>query len=86
MRMPKVIDKEMVIGMVKMGFKQAVIADRLGCSTRQIRRIFRGLGLKADKIKLDTDVEEIVRDLCLRFESGEKASLRFGVSRQAILK
>ena len=80
------IDKEAVAGMAKMGFKQKVIAERLGCSTRQIRRIFRELGLKTDKIQIENDVEEIVRDLCLSFESGEKVSLRFGVTRQAILK
>lgn len=80
------IDKDMVQGMAGVGFTQKAIAERLGVSTRQIRRVMGELGIKIHRLKFDSEVEGMMRDLYKRFEPGNQASVNFGISRQALLK
>jgi|GEM_PF-1531787 len=85
--MPKLIDKDKFFAMKLMGFTNTEIARRLGCSTRQITRLCKGLVMDKAGLKIkDGDVESALREFFKSFESGEKAGARFGLTRQAVLK
>jgi transcriptional regulator with XRE-family HTH domain len=85
--MPKLIDKQRVYGMRSMGFTQAEIAERLGCSVRQVRRILCAANLHTPPAKAGTPlIEGTLRNIYKKFLPGEAVGVRFGVSRQAILK
>jgi hypothetical protein len=85
--MPKLIDKNRVYEMKKMGFSNREISKRLNCSTRQLSRICKGLVIDKSGLNVkDREVELSLRDLYLQYESGDKVAERFGISRQAILK
>jgi len=83
--MPKIIDKNRVIKMANEGFTKVEIARRLECSERQVRRILNGYKPERSGIK-DYEAEQAVRFFYLKWESGEQAAERFGITRQAILK
>lgn len=81
------IDRERVEKMTLTGFPQIEIAQRLGCSARQVRRIQEELKVKKENtIKVTPEIEPVLRTYYSMFESGEKTAQRFGVTRQAILK
>jgi transcriptional antiterminator len=83
------INKDSVVSMTKMGFTQKEIAERLGCSTRQIRRVLKEIGSSStgnSRIDIDQDTESTLREFMLTFSNGERAANSFGITRQAILK
>jgi AraC-like DNA-binding protein len=79
--MPKVINKQAVIEMKKQGFTCKQIAERLGCSERQVKRITKGM--PRGKF-IDSETEKISREFLSAFMPGAAVALRFGVTRQAI--
>lgn len=74
--------------MLREGFSKVEIAKRAGCSTKQVRRIERDVEetLNNNLPAPDPETENELRKFYLKFESAERVSERFGVSRQAILK
>ncbi len=86
------IDREKVFQMAKTGFTKTEIANRLGCSRRQVTRIVKRIEMdKNVKFSVnydlrDKDVENAVRGFCFAWEGGQATANRFGVSRQAIFK
>jgi len=84
--MPKLIDKYRVMAMLKLGFTQKIIAQRCNCSTRQVRRYKDYLKIYNPQKLTEKEIENSLRDFFLNFESGERVSERFGITRQAILK
>lgn len=95
--MARRIDRESVFQMARMGFTAQEIANRLNCSLRQVKRIkieiqkSKNISLDARKqeyykLLKDPDCEDALRRVYMVTESAEKASKRFGVSRQAMLK
>lgn len=80
----------MVYWMLRTGWHPKLIADRLGCSRRQIHRIRKEEGWSGTcefKSQADLlgeyDLWQFYRDLG---ESYQKVGLRFGVSRQMVHK
>lgn len=89
------IDRIRLAEMTKMNFTQKEMADRLGCSERQIRRIVKELDIdssttclkeRGTSLRVTKESEECLREFFCQFESGERTAERFGISRQAILK
>lgn len=86
------IDYEVVFQMRRMGFTCEVVAARLDCSARQVRRISKkierekNITFKPSRELKDKDVEMALRDYYSSRESSQETANRFGISRQAILK
>lgn len=80
------IDKHIVREMAAIGFSQKQIAERLQCSTRQVRRIARELNLTFDRSSIDAETENVVREFCATFLSAADTARKFGITKQAILK
>ena len=82
------IDHDQVRAMLKNGIGPTKIAQRLGCSARQVIRIKKELCVSLDKKIdqfLDTPVEwDLWYALFLIHRNYSEVARRFGVSRQAI--
>lgn len=80
------IDKKMVAKMKREGLSDKIIAKRLSCNERTIRRIKKNEGIENSTI-IDRDTELFKRELLLDLgETGRSVGELYGVSRQAILK
>jgi DNA invertase Pin-like site-specific DNA recombinase len=79
------LDHDQVALMISTGFSAALVAERLDCSARQVRRIAvsRGLTVEPDPT-IGTDDEPALRRFYARSEGATRAARRFGVSRQTI--
>lgn len=72
--------------MTELGFSQAQIAERLGCSVKQIQRVQKKLNIKSNRCSVDPEQESHLRSFMMTFSSAGKTAGMFGVSRQALLK
>lgn len=76
------IDKNVITAMANTGFTRKQIAERLGCSERQVRRILGTANSRA--VIPAADTEDHLRNFYLAFETAPAVASRFAVSRQAI--
>lgn len=79
------LDHDQVALMIRTGFTAALIAERLDCSDRQVRRIAvaRDLDFAPDPA-VGSDDEPALRRFYARTEGVARAARRFGVSRQTV--
>ncbi len=80
------MDYGQVVAMADIGIPRRVIAARLGCSYRTVRRILhkQGIGSYKPNPLIDTADESALWAEWLVFESAEQVARRFGRSRQTI--
>lgn len=89
--MPKILNRNKIIKMKKLGFTNKEISARLHCSEKQVGRIVKSLSQvdpisEAPIASTDSEKENMLRQFFNRFESSGKTAERFGVSRQAIFQ
>ena len=81
----KSIDHTSVIMMAKTGFHANCIAERLGCSRRQVDRILKANDVTTQPFLFDFSDEHLMWSYYRNWkESLAKIAHRFGVSRQAV--